>query len=165
MLKWYPFAHTLSIFTIGSLKPCWLTPARITLLSLPLVFSTIVVLCYYWVNGRITPLGSAAGILPNLGHPSVQIRAGLFLLTLATPTCNIVFPLIGERQPTRKLSYSMHIYYIGYFLLLVFAYILFVINARPWKVRAFGFIVAILPTGLSVSTCGTRTCSRCPTGP
>ncbi|MBQ4278423.1 MAG: AraC family transcriptional regulator [Rikenellaceae bacterium] len=149
MLKWYLFVHTLSLFTIGSLKPSWLTPVRITLLSLPLLLSTVVVLCYYWFNGQITPLGSAADILTDLGRPDVQVRIALFLFTLVTPALNIMLPLIGKRQPARKLSSGMYIY-IGCFLLLVFAYILFVIDVRPWEIRTFGFIVAILPSALSV---------------
>lgn len=147
MVKWYLFVHALSLFTLGSLRPEWVTPTRIVTLSLPPIVACTVAACYLWFNGVLTPLQTGE-IVANLSQTDVQVRLGLFLLSLLTPTLTLLAPLV-YRVPLRRQSRGMCIY-IACFALMLISYVLFVLAVNCWAVYAFGYIVATLPIYLSV---------------
>lgn len=149
MIKWYLFVHALSLFTLGSLRPEWVTPTRLAALSQPPILACTVVACYLWFDGYITPLHSTAQIVAQIGHTDVQLRLGLFLLSVLTPTLTLLAPLVYKFPQQRRRSRGMCIY-IACFALMLAAYLLFVLAANRWAVYAFGYIVTTLPIYLSV---------------
>lgn len=148
MIKWYLFVHALSLFTIGSLRPEWISPTRIVALSQPPILVCTVAVCYLVFNGHVTLLPAASQIAAHLGSTDVQLRLGVFLLSILTPTITLLAPLTG-RLTLRRQSHGMCIY-IACFLLMVAAYILFSLAVDQWAIYAFGYIVVILPLYLSV---------------
>lgn len=148
MIKWYLFVHALSLFTVGSLRPEWISFPRIVTLSLPPIIACTVAACYLWFDGSITPLYTAAGIPVHIGQIDVQVRLGLFLLSVLTPALTLSAQLF-YRTPLRRHSRGMWIYILC-IALMITSYILFLLAFNWRAIYAFGYVVAILPIGLSI---------------
>lgn len=149
MLKWFFFAHILSLFPIASLRPGWLTPLRTLIFSLPLIFCSLICLCYIWFNGYITPVYTLTDIFKNIGHLDIQIRSACFILSVVFPGIYFLIPFMGKWITLkRRLTLAMYLYIAGTFTTMLL-YILFVIGTTDTIFTIYGFIVTFLPNVFS----------------
>lgn len=142
-IKWYLFVHALSLYMVGSLRPGWFSFSRIVTLSLPPIIACTVALSYIRFDGTITPLDSAADISLYMGQPDVQVRLGLFLLSVLTPMFASIDALY--RTPSRGRWVPI----LG-FALMSSSCVLLLSACDGLSVRIAGYIAAIVPVGLSI---------------
>lgn len=151
MLKYYILAHVFSLFPIGSLRPGWLTPQRLLLFWLPPLLATAIVLCYIWFNGYCTPLFSLEEVSRNISQQNVQLRVGLFVLSLVSPVVNYLIPFIGKEgiYRRRRLTTGMYVYSVCV-VLIMWTYIFFTLTPNWWLFEIYGFVILLLPVSISI---------------
>lgn len=149
MMKWFFFAHILSMFPIASLRPGWLRPWRIIMFALPFLLPTLICLCYIWFNGQMTAVATWKEVIANLDKTDIQMRLGYFVLSVVSPTICFLIPFMGGWINLRRHSTTgMYLYISSLFLLLVL-YILFITGTTDVIFTIYGFIVTFLPNVLT----------------
>lgn len=150
MLKWYFFAHLISLYPIASLRPGWLTSLRITMLSLPLLFTSLVCICYIWFNGHTTAIYTIQEVFNNLDKTDIQVRVCYFFISIILPTVYFLIPFMGKWITLkRKLTFGMYLYILGSFVTLIL-YILFITSTTDTIFTFYAFIVTFLPNVFTI---------------
>ena len=149
MLKWFFFAHILSLFPIASLRPGWLTPWRTVRFSLPFILSSLVCLCYIQFNGYMTPVYTFSDIFRHIDNIDVQLRFGYFILSVIFPGVYFLIPFMGKWITLkRRLTLEMYLYITGTFMTLLL-YVLFIVGTTDTIFTIYGFVVTFLPNMFS----------------
>lgn len=150
MIRWFLFAHVLSMFPIASLRPGWLKPVRIVIFALPLILSSLICMCYIWFDGELTEVYTWKELVDNLDKIDIQVRLGYFILSVLFPTIYFLIPFMGKWITLRRhATAGMYLYVSSLFLLLVL-YILFITSSTDTIFTFYGFIVTFLPNILTL---------------
>lgn len=139
-LEWCLLSQTLTLTVAGSFRPGYLTVNRLLTLSLPLIVATTVVACYDWFGNGTATLHSAGDLLRRIDNTDVQIRLGVFLLSVINPVIYMVFPLIWHKVPLRKPTKGAYIYILSATMLLL-VYIAYTLNLTSWIFFVYGYAV------------------------
>lgn len=139
-----------AIFPILSLQPVWLDGDRRFWLAVPFVLSAIVVGCFYWFDGNPTPLYQTSDIIAQIHRPDVQMRVGVFLLSIATSFYFLAIPFFYRWvRGLRRASSGLYLYSVVIAIVVVL-YFFKAIDSNSFIFYIYGYALVLVPIYVSV---------------
>lgn len=141
MLKWYALASVVSLFPMASLYPGYFNHLRLLVFLLPPVIIITTGICYLSFNGQLTPIYSLNEILPHIGEKDVQLRLGIFLISILLPLAFFILPL-ASKHAFRRINRNMYAF-IGFMFLFLSIYVTFTLNINEFVFNLFGITALV----------------------
>lgn len=136
MLKWYLPASIVALFPVASLRPGYLTPFKVlSFLQVPILITTVG-LCYMLFDGTSTMLTDWSQLSLHVGKADVQLRIGVFLLSVLTPIFSVLYPFFFY-HPGRRANRNMYLF-ISFMFLFLCIYITFTLSINQFVFNLFG---------------------------
>lgn len=150
MLKWYLAAFIFSLFPIASLRPGWLTTLRLVIFVLPISVIMVIAFCYQWFNGHFTILTGLGDVVANLDKLDVQLRLGIFAVSMASPLTNFIIPFWASwAGPVRRMNKRMYVY-CACCILSFLLYILLTLFPTGLIFNLYGYVIEVLPVVFTI---------------
>ena len=141
MLKWYALASVVSLFPMASLYPGYFNHLRLLVFLLPPVIIITTGICYLLFNGHLTPVYSLNEIWFHIQEKDIQLRLGLFLVSILLPLAFFILPL-ASKHAFRRINRNMYAF-IGFMFLFLSIYIAFTLNINEFVFNLFGIAALV----------------------
>lgn len=150
MLKWFVLAYITSLFPLSSLRPGYLTSMRLVILSIPVGITVIVAICYRLFNGVITPLESLQDVGRYADLLDIQLRLGIFAVTIIIPPFYFFTPLVGKWSSVRRKASPFMSLYIFSILLVLCYYVAFTLFSNDFIFFTYGLLIILFYISFSL---------------
>ncbi len=126
MIEWFVVSVAISLFSVASLRPNYLTRHKIIDFFIPVLLVITIALCYYLFNGRITKLHTLKDIAENIHNLDVQVRLGIYGVIVVVLLTYFFAPIAGYWTSAWREAAPLMYVFVGYMFFMLFFYTAYV---------------------------------------
>lgn len=150
MMEWIFPATACSLFPLLSLRPGFLTPARLLLFAMPVGAAMLTGVCYEAFNGHTTRLYGLADVWANIGETDVAVRLFIFAMGIVVPAVYFLFPALSEKTRLKRKATPMMWLFIAGMVVMLLYYAVFMVVPSEFMFGTINVVVECFFISFSV---------------
>ncbi len=123
MIKGFTVAVSISLFSVSSLSPFYLTKAKFVVFYIPVLLVAQIGFCYYFFNGYFTEIHSFKEIVSNIHQLDVQVRLFILSIVVIVLPAYSLFPILGDWSSAWRRATPLLYIFVGSMCFMLFYYL------------------------------------------